>query len=597
MARRQSTQILNEINELQRRPKAPKQAGIDWKVFGVAAALAIAFVAWGVISPDSVGAFGSSALTWVMDNFGWMFVFAASAFVVFVLWVALGKFGAIPLGKDGEAPKYRTSSWIAMMFATGMGIGLVFYGVGEPLFFYLSPPPLTADPASSEAIQAAMSTTIFHWTIYPWSMYAIVGLGMGYGAYRLGRSQLFSSMFCGLFGDKFAYSVGGKVINILAIFATLFGSACSLGLGALQIGGGMEAAKIVEKSSTLLLVAIIVFLTVCFVVSAVSGIDRGIQWLSNINMVLAAALALIVFIFGPTLFILNALPNSIATFVGDLPQLAGRTPMLGEEVSDWLSSWSVFYWAWWISWSPFVGMFIARISRGRTIRQFVTGVLLVPSVVSVLWFAIFGGGAIGIQRRAELANDVGGTIVAAASDLNFDMVLFDLLAKLGAPTPVTFALFALAVVLVAIFFVTGADSASIVMGGLSENGAEEPKRRLTIFWGVATGAAAAIMLVSGGDEPALALDGIKNITIVTALPFVVVMMLLMISITKDLSKDPLILRRKLARTLLEETVTEGVKQHDSTFTLRTAAVLPDKDLRKDPEKLAEAEAETKLPGE
>jgi choline/carnitine/betaine transport len=577
MARRRSAEILQEIDASRRRRPVETQKGIDPMVFGIAGALILAFVVWGVVAPDALGRVGTTALTWTMDTFGWLFVAAASIFVIYVIWLAISRFGAIPLGRDGESPQFKTPSWIAMMFATGMGIGLMFYGVGEPLFFYLSPPPDTVDAQTAQAMETAMATTMFHWTIYPWAMYALVGMAMAYGVYRLGRSQLFSSMFTSLFGEKVVNGWGGRIINILAIFATLFGSACSLGLGALQIGGGLEATGVVAQSSTILLVIVIAILTAAFVVSAVVGIERGIQRLANINMILAVLLAIIVFLGGPTLFILNVIPNAVGTFVGQLPQMAARTPALGSEVSTWLSTWTVFYWAWWISWTPFVGMFIARISRGRTIREFVAGVLLVPSTVSLIWFAIFGGGAIGLQRQAEVAGDTEGMlaqVVDGVPDLNFDLALFDLLGQLPVPGIIHMVLFVLAVVLVAIFFVTGADSASIVMGGLSENGAESPRKGLIAFWGVATGAAAAIMLISGGDDPSTALNGVKNITIVSAIPFVLVMLLLLVAFTKDLSRDPLILRRTLARTVLEESVVEGVERHDGTFALRTHEVPP-----------------------
>ncbi len=549
----------------QRRP------GIDRIVFFVAAVIAIAFVVWGVISPAGLGSASDTLLNGTITNFGWLFVVAASVFTVFVIVVAFSRFGAIPLGKDDEGPQYKTSSWIAMMFATGMGIGLIFYGVGEPLFFYMAPPPNSVDPESARAAAVAMGQTAFHWTLYPWAMYAIVGLGIAYGSFRLGRSQLFSALFAGLFGERVVYGVGGKIINILAILATLFGSACSLGLGALQIGGGIQSAGIMDEVGSPVLVIIIAVLTACFVASAVSGIERGIQWLSNINMVLAVLLAVIVFIGGPTLFILNVIPSTIGDFIQELPHMASRTAANGDQsVSDWLGTWTIFYWAWWVSWSPFVGLFIARISRGRTIRQFVTGVLLVPSAISVLWFAIFGGGAIGLQQRAEAAGDSARMLAEKADDIDFDLVLFDLLRELPVPSWVHLVLMVLAVVLVAIFFVTGADSASIVMGGLSENGAEDPKRYLVVFWGVATGAVAAVMLLAGGNDPSEALNGLKNITIVSSLPFVIVMLLLCISLWKDLSRDPMVLRGRLARHVLVESVAGAVGIHDGeVFRLHT----------------------------
>ena len=558
-----------------------KRMGLDRWVFGIAAVLAVAFVAWGFISPAGLGAVADVLLAGTMNRFGWLFVIAAAFFTIFVVIVAVSRFGRIPLGKDDEQPQFRTSSWIAMMFATGMGIGLVFYGVGEPLFFYMSPPPGTVDGSSTEAMGVAMGQTLFHWTLFPWAMYAIVGLGVAYGAFRLGRAQTFAAMFTPLFGERAVNGAGGRLINILAILATLFGSACSLGLGALQIGGGIESAGILSDVTSPILVLIIAILTAAFVASAVSGIERGIQWLSNINMVLAVILALIVFIGGPTLFILNAIPSSVGAFIEQLPTMASRTAADGgQSVSDWLSTWTVFYWAWWVSWSPFVGLFIARISRGRTIRQFVTGVLLVPSVISLLWFAIFGGGAIGIQERAERGEgtvEALATIVDGAPDINFDLILFDMLGALPLPGAVSVILMIVTVILIAIFFVTGADSASIVMGALSENGAEEPTRRSVIFWGTATGGVAAVMLLAGGSEPAEALNGLKNITIVSALPFVIVMLLLCVAIWKDLSQDPLILQGRLATILLEESVATAVDEHGQPFEIATNIVVVDGD--------------------
>ena len=558
-----------------------KRMGLDRWVFGIAAVLAVAFVAWGFISPAGLGAVADVLLAGTMNRFGWLFVIAAAFFTIFVVIVAVSRFGRIPLGKDDEQPQFRTSSWIAMMFATGMGIGLVFYGVGEPLFFYMSPPPGTVDGSSTEAMGVAMGQTLFHWTLFPWAMYAIVGLGVAYGAFRLGRAQTFAAMFTPLFGERAVNGAGGRLINILAILATLFGSACSLGLGALQIGGGIESAGILSDVTSPILVLIIAILTAAFVASAVSGIERGIQWLSNINMVLAVILALIVFIGGPTLFILNAIPSSVGAFIEQLPTMASRTAADGgQSVSDWLSTWTVFYWAWWVSWSPFVGLFIARISRGRTIRQFVTGVLLVPSVISLLWFAIFGGGAIGIQERAERGEgtvEALAYIVDGAPDINFDLILFDMLGALPLPGAVSVILMIVTVILIAIFFVTGADSASIVMGALSENGAEEPTRRSVIFWGTATGGVAAVMLLAGGSEPAEALNGLKNITIVSALPFVIVMLLLCVAIWKDLSQDPLILQGRLATILLEESVATAVDEHGQPFEIATNIVVVDGD--------------------
>jgi len=443
----------------------------------------VAFIAWGVFGTGSLGAVTTAVLNGVMRGGGWAFVLAASGFVVFCLWLAFSRNGRIPLGRDGEAPEFRTVSWGAMMFSAGMGIGLMFYGVNEPLTDFTSPPPGTVAPGSPAALDVAMATTLFHWTLHPWAIYAVVGLAIAYGSFRRGRSQLISSAFAPLIGQRRASGPIGRAIDVLAIFATLFGSAASLDLGALQIGGGLKAGGYLDNAGTALLVVVIAVLTVAFVASAVSGVAKGIQWLSNINMVLAGLLAVFVFVAGPTILILNLLPTAIGDYFGNLAQMAARTGASGGDAMEtWLSGWTVFYWAWWISWTPFVGMFIARISRGRTIRQFVTGVLLVPSLVSLVWFCIFGGAAIDTQRNG----------VDIAGQSTTEGQLFGLLDQFPLASVTT----VLVIVLVAIFFVSGADAASIVMGTLSERGAIEPKKSLVVFWGVLTGAVAAVMLLA-----------------------------------------------------------------------------------------------------
>ncbi len=530
-------------------PGDPPERGLDKLVFGVTALISVAFLAWGFVSTSSLADASGSGLSWVMGNAGWLFVLTSSAFVVFVIWLALGKFGNIPLGRDDEEPEFRTVSWIAMMFSAGMGIGLMFYGVSEPITHFVTPPPGTGEAGNAEAAQTAMATTMFHWTLHPWAIYAVVGLAVAYGVYRKGRLQLISSAFEPILG-RHAHGLGGRAIDMFAIFATLFGSATSLGLGALQIESGLTIVAGIGDTGNAVLVGIIAVLTAAFVLSAVSGVAKGIQWLSNINMVLAIALALFVFLVGPTVFMLNLVPTSIGSYVADLPMMAARTAAEGKETSDWLSSWTVFYWAWWLSWTPFVGMFIARISRGRTIRQFVTGVLLVPSMVSVVWFCIFGGAAIDLQKT--------GTDIAGAGGL--ENQLFSTLEAYPLATVSSIVV----MVLVAIFFVSGADAASIVMGTLSERGTTHPSRPTVIFWGVATGAVAAVMLLVGGED---ALTGLQTITVIAALPFVVIMIGLAAALVKDLGQDPMVVRRKYAIEAVEAAVITGVTEHGDDFVI------------------------------
>lgn len=562
-------QILEELR-LSRTEQAVSQRrnrtlSLDKITFGITGAAAVAFVIWGFTDRDGLSATSTAALNWVMEYTGWLFMLLASLFVVFVLWLALGKFGNIPLGKDGEKPEFRTISWISMMFAAGTGIGLMFYGVAEPLYHFISPPPGTVDGQTPAAIQTAMATSIFHWTLHPWSMYAVVGIALAYGTYRLGRRQLISEAFTSIFGVRAVEGPVGKFINILAIFATLFGTAASLGLGALQIGSGLTSNGWAGEIGTPILVVIVAVLTFCFVASAVSGVSRGIQWLSNINMVLAVVLALIVFVAGPTLFILNLIPSAIGDYVRDLAEMSSRTEAVGDEaLRAWMSGWTIFYWAWWISWTPFVGLFVARISRGRTIRQFVTGVILVPSVVSIVWFGIFGGTAINLQQTAGASGNPDGAVaklVDGAPAVDFNGSLFELIKLLPLPAWVIPVVIALAMLLITIFFVTSGDSASLVMGSLSSNGSSEPNRGVIVFWGTLTGAVAAVMLLAGGDEPAEALSGLQRITIVAALPFIIVMLLLCFALAKDLRRDPLSLRRRLADSMVERAVRTGVEQH------------------------------------
>ncbi|MFB1295198.1 BCCT family transporter [Mycobacterium sp. pW049] len=526
-----------------------RSRGIDWVVFGVTSVLAAAFLVWGFLSTDTLASASSTALTWVMDNTGWLFALTSTGFVVFVLYLALGRYGTIPLGRDGEEPEFNGVSWVAMMFSAGMGIGLMFFGVAEPLSHFATPPPGTGPEGNSEAVQNAMATTLFHWTLHPWAIYAVVGLAIAYGVYRKGRLQLISAAFEPLLGSR-ANGPWGKVIDMLAIFATLFGSAASLGLGALQIRSGLQIVAGIGETGNAILVMIIAVLTVCFVLSAVSGIARGIQWLSNINMVLALVLAMFVFVVGPTVFILNLLPTSLGSYFADLNMMSARTGAEGADVNAWLQSWTIFYWAWWVSWTPFVGMFIARISRGRTIRQFVGGVLLVPSIVSLIWFAIFGGAAINQQQNGtDLAGEGG-----------VEEQLFTLLDQY----PIATIASIIVMVLVAIFFVSGADAASIVMGSLSQKGTIHPSRGTVVFWGVATGAVAAVMLLVGGED---ALTGLQTITIIAALPFLLVMVGLAVSLVKDLRHDPKIVRREYAAEAVNSAVISGVTQHGDDFII------------------------------
>ncbi len=506
--------------------EADQEQSIDWVVTGCAAALILAVVLWGVLGGDSFAAFASTALSYVVGDWGWLYVLAGTVFVGFILFIAFSKFGHIRLGKDNEPPEFNSISWVAMMFAAGMGIGLMFYGVTEPLTYYRDGVP----GAQENDVASSFASTLFHWGLHPWSLYAIVALAIAYGTFRLGRKQLLSAAFIPLIGEKRAEGALGKIIDIAAIFATVFGTAASLGLGAVQIQSGLDATGLISNPGTWVIVGTIVILGLCFLASAASGVGKGIQYLSNTNMVLAGLIALFVLILGPTVVILNLIPTSLGNYLSQFFQMAARTANSGDGADEWLGTWTIFYWAWWVSWSPFVGMFLARISRGRTIREFVCVVLMVPTMVTIIWFSIFGGAAVNAE---ETGNSIWGDGEATSQ-------LFNLLQTL----PMGQVASIVAMILLATFFITSADSASTVMGSMSQRGQLVANRGVTVLWGALTAVIALMLLLTGGDE---ALTNLQNVTIIAASPFLLVIIALMFSIYKALSNDQLYLDEKAQR--------------------------------------------------
>ena len=488
---------------------------IDVPVFAVAAGISVAFVLVGVLFQDALTTVVGDILSWVLENLGWLFVLSTGGFLIFVAYLALSPYGRLRLGSDTDRPEFRTTSWIAMMFSAGMGIGLMFFGVAEPISHLAAPPLGLAKPNSEAAAATAMEWTYFHWALHAWALYAVVGLALGYFCFRKGLPNLISSAFYPLLGDRVKGPIG-KAIDILAIFATMFGSATSLGLGALQINSGLNFVWDVEQS-TGLAVVIIAVLTLLFVLSAVSGVGKGVQFLSNFNMLVAVALLLFILLVGPTVYIFGTLVSSTGDYLGGLIGRSFQTGVFGG--SEWLGSWTIFYWVWWISWTPFVGTFLARISKGRTIREFVIGVLVIPSGVSVVWFAILGGSAINLQLtgQADLVDTVAKPEVA----------LFTLLEQF----PLAELTSIIVIVLVAVFFVSGADAASIVMGMLTCRGVLEPPRAIVAFWGVAMGGVAITLLLAGG------LETLQQAAIVAGAPFALVMIGLAYSFFKALRSE------------------------------------------------------------
>ena len=501
-----------------------EDAPINWGIVIPLAVIVAAVVGWGLAAPDSFSNFADTAFGWVIDNLGWAFVLGGTIFVAFVIVIALSNFGTIRLGTADERPEFKTTSWIAMMFAAGMGIGLMFYGAAEPLSMYLDGVP----GHEPHEVGTAMAQTMFHWTLHPWAVYAILGLAIAYSTFRLGRKQLLSSAFIPLIGEKAADGWLGKLIDAFAVFATIFGTACSLGLGALQISSGLEASGFVDNPSTKLTIGIVSVLTLAFLLSAMSGVSKGIQWLSNANMVVAAILAIFVFVFGPTVAQLNMLPTAVGSYLQNFFEMAARTAESSDgQAGEFLSGWTIFYWAWWISWSPFVGTFLARISRGRTVREFCLGVMLVPAGLSTVWFAIFGGTAIKMEQAGE-------SIVGDGSN---EEQLFNLLHSL----PGGYVMGVFALILLGTFFITSADSASTVMASMTQSGKTEAKPWLAAMWGLATAFVGLTLLISGGSD---ALNSLQSVTIVAATPFLFILIALMFAIVKDMSNDTIYLDKK-----------------------------------------------------
>ncbi|MFC3481545.1 BCCT family transporter [Kocuria carniphila] len=518
----------------------------DKITFGVAGALIVGFVVWGAVSTETLTQVASAALTGVVTYGGWVFTLLAAVVLLFLLYVGFSRYGRIPLGKDGEAPAYSMGSWIAMLFAAGMGVGLIFFGVYEPITYYMTPPPGRAEAETYQAMHSAMAQTIFHWGLQAWAIYALVGAAVGYAAYRRGRPLLMSAIF----GQRAHLTVGGRLIDTFAIIGILFATSASLGLGTLQIGSGLQIITGMSEVGNGLLIGIIAVLTCVFLISAVSGVAKGIRRLSNFNMVLAAIVAFFLFVAGPTVFLLNFIPSVVGTYFGEMFQMISMSASWGPEAEEFMRYWTLFYWAWWVSWAPFVGVFVARISRGRTLRQYVTVVLLAPTLICVLAFSIFGGTAIWLQRS-------GADIASAASPEEMLFLMLGAL-PLSQITPIAI------IILLAVFFITSADSATLVMASMSQQGKPHPDKKITIFWGLALAGVSSVMLLVGGSD---ALQGLQDLVTVAALPFAIILLALIPAFLRDLSTDPMSLRHRYARKALDNAVRQGMDQHGDDFAI------------------------------
>jgi choline/glycine/proline betaine transport protein len=498
-------------------------------VFISSAVIAVALVLWGVIAPSTLSTAASAVNSFIVTNFGWLYIFSATAFLIFVVVLMASRYGRIRLGPADSTPEYGTTSWFAMLFTAGMGIGLVYYAVSEPVSYLQEPP--TGSAGTPEAARQAMFLTFFHWGLHPWAIYIVLGLALGYFAFRKGLPLRPASALYPLLGDRIN-RWPGFVVDVLAVFGTLFGLATSLGLGAQQVGAGLETLFGITNTTTLQ-VFLILGITSIAVASVMLGIDKGIRNLSLINLWLAAALMVFVFVFGPTRDLLNTTVANFGNYLQNLPTQSFQTYPGNPAAQEWQASWTLFYWGWWISWSPFVGMFLARISYGRTIRSFVAGALFAPVGASMVWLTIFGESAL----SALLANPAN-PLAEASTDTGMFVLLQQL--PIGAIAAVLASV--VAIIVVVLFFATSSDSGSLVVDILTNGGDPNPRWQQRLFWAVMEGVIAAVLLAAGAASGADALSALQTASILAGLPFCLVLIAMCVGLVKAMSTERFVVR-------------------------------------------------------
>ncbi|MGL4859550.1 MAG: BCCT family transporter [Enterobacteriaceae bacterium] len=486
------------------------------KVFYISILVVVCIVSMGVFWPEQFTRVGTGLFVYLTRHFGWLYILVMFSFVLFTLYLLFSPYGNVVLGPDGEKPAYSLPVWFAMLFSAGKGIGLLFYGTAEPLSHFIS--PLGAESGSPEAMSFAISKSFYHWGLHPWSGYCVMALGLAYFQFRKGKSGLISTLFIPLIGEKRAKGAIGQCIDILAIFATVGGVATSFGLGTYQINSGLNFLFGVPQDNQARM-WIIVAVTALLLTSISAGLNKGMKTLSLINLILSIVIMALVFLLGPKLLIVNSFVEGLGNYLGGFVSSSLQLGAFSAKESSWYSNWTVYYWAWWIAWAPFVGTFIARISRGRTIRQFVIGVLLAPTLASCLWFAIFGTTAInvGVEVGLEAIKDTSTAIYLVMQQY-----------------PLSQLLMLLTIILLFAFFLASADAATYVLGMFSSHGALNPATSRKILWGVIQAALALILIVASGSD---GLRMLQTISIAAAFPFIFVMILSMISLLKVLRTE------------------------------------------------------------
>jgi choline/carnitine/betaine transport len=485
-------------------------------VFKISAVIVGLFTIWGAFSPDSLAKNASAVFNFTSKSFGWFYLFSVAIFVFFCLYLAFSKYGNVKLGQDGEKAQFSFFTWISMLFSAGFGVGIVFWGVAEPLTHFSSPPLPGVEPHTAEAARLAMRYSFFNWGIHQWSVFAIVGLALAYFQYRYKRKALIGETLNGT-STKKGNSKIKTTVNILAVIATITGVATSMGMGVMQINGGLSYVFSVPNSSWVQ-VGLVGIMMVLYLISSTTGIEKGIKFLSNTNMVLVLALMVFFLFRGPTVFIFESFVLGIGDYLHHFLEMSFYlTPYTGDA---WVQDWTVFYWAWVIAWSPFVGSFVARVSKGRTIREFVIGVMIVPPSIGFVWMSIFGGTGLYLDLFT-------GTAISDAVTQDVTTAIFVLLKEF----PLYTLLSVVMIILIVIFLVTSADSAVFVLGMMTSDGNLNPSNMVKVIWGVLMAGITSVLIFSSG------LKGLQTASLVSALPFTIILILISISIFQCLYRE------------------------------------------------------------
>ena len=522
----------------------------DTTIFFWSAGLMVAFLIVLVSFPEGTGEVFTDGRNWIVENLGWFFIMGVSVWLAFLLWVALSRYGNIRLGGNDAKPEYSNVSWFTMLFAGGIGTVLMFWGVAEPISHFASPPRADTVAHSAQAAQEAMAFSLYHLGLHTWTIFALPGLAFAYFIYRYNLPLRVSSVFYPFLGEKIHGPIG-RTIDIFAILGTLFGVAVSIGLGTSQINAGLSELTGIPDS-TAVKVGIIAVLTAVAVSSIVAGLDKGVKLLSNINIGLAVGLMAFVFLAGSTVFLSRAVIETVGIYVSQIVPLSFWNDTLATYTTEdgwgWQGGWTVFYWAWTVTWSPFIGIFVARISKGRTIREFVLGVLFAPSIFTLVWFAIFGWSAMEIDG---IGGD-GGVMSEAVSE-SIPLALFTFLESF----PATTLLQGLSVVIVAIFFATSSDSASLVVDMLCTGSTDSGPVRQRVFWGVSEGALAASLILLAGDD---GLAALQQVITVVGLPIFIMVFAMVFALMKGLKSEAVPTRPEPPPPNLEDITPESADE-------------------------------------